>query len=274
MRTLLAISVLFVALGCARGARPTGPGAGPVGKGTVYSSVSGESVSVVPLLPPEERKFLVQFNIPGDDHDGKVLLLTATPSGKEFWGRWRGRDIRFIQTERPNGRDVFVVSRMLEDAVIRVEPDTERTRALDAEEVQALYLKQLADGTLSRGEAFDKKFWARDHERQLNEALAAMNTACGAKVAAAISWDAVPDKMLDDGEAIGSYCAGPLAALQSLCDESEEARRTVQARVKRLECRAADSFSARVEADSVVWNIAPREGADPDRDKQFFLDNL
>ncbi len=277
MRTLLAMSVLFVALGCARGTRPTGPGTGPVGKGTVYSSEEGEWVGVVPLLPLEERKFLVQFHIPGDDHDGKVLLHTATQDGTEFWARWRGRKMRLIREVRSSGMPTgeFLVERLLQDAYIRVRADAERTRALDAGELQALYLRQLADGTLARGEAFDKNFWARAHDQTLSTALAAMNTACGSKVTAAISWDAIPDKMLDDGEAIGTYCSNPLEALQSLCEASEEARRTVQTRVKRVECRTAERVSGRVEADTVVWHIAPREGGmGRDWDKQFFMDNL
>lgn len=278
MRNLLAMSVVFaVALGCARGARPTGPGTGPVDKGTVYSAPGGESVSVVPLLPLEERKYLLHFQVPGDDHDGKVLLHTATQDGTEYWARWRGRDMRLFQERKSFGRKTgdFMISRVLQDDVIHVKPDAERTRALDSEDVQELYLRQFADGTLSKGEAFDKAFWSRDHDRQLAEALKALNTSCGSTVTAAITWDAIPQKLLDDGEAIGSYCAGPLEALKSLCDESEEARRTVQAKVRRVDCRAGERFAGRLEADTVVWSIAPGgDSMGPDQISQFFMDTL
>ncbi|MFP2908819.1 hypothetical protein ACLESD_27965 [Pyxidicoccus sp. 3LFB2] len=278
MRTLLAMSVVVIALGCARGTRPTGPGTGPVGPGTVYSSREGGSVTVVPLLPLEERKYLLHFQVPGDDHDGKVLLHTATEDGMEFWARWRGRDMRLFQERkglRPKKTGDFMISKVLEDAAIHVKPDAERTAALKSEDVQALYLRQLADGTLARGEAYDKRFWSRDHDRQLAEALKEMNAACGSSVAAAISWDSVPDKLLDDGEAIGSYCAGPMEALKSLCEESEEARRTVQAKVKRVDCRAGERFSSHLETDTVVWSIAPGTSS-PGREQnmQFFMDNL
>ncbi|NMO17106.1 hypothetical protein HPC49_11325 [Pyxidicoccus fallax] len=271
------MSVLFVAMGCARSARPDSPGSGPVGKGTVYSGPADETVSVVPLLPLEDRKFLIQYNIPGDDHDGKVLLHTASEDGTEYWARWRGRNIRFFLERKHAGRRTgeFLATRMLEDGVVYLKVDTERTRALDAEEVQELYLRQLADGTLAKGEAFDKKFWAKDHERQVTEAAQAMNAACGSSVAVAISWEHVPEKMLDDGEAIGSYCSGPIEALKYLCEESAEARRTVQAQVKRVDCRAGDSFSGRVEADTVVWSIAPgTSGPNSEQYQQFFMDNL
>jgi hypothetical protein len=278
LRTLLSMSVFFaVALGCARGARPTGPGTHPVAKGTVYSAPSGESVSVVPLLPLEERKYLIQFQVPGDDHDGKVLLHTATEDGTEFWARWRGRDMRLFQERKSFRKKTgdFMLTSLLKDDVIHVKPDAERTAALKSEDVQELYLRQFADGTLARGEAFDKAFWSRDHDRRLAEALKALNTSCGASVTAAIVWDAVPQKLLDDGEAIGDYCARPLEALKSLCDESEEARRTVQAKVKRLDCRAGERFSGHMEADTVQWSIAP--GADSlgaEQISQFFMDTL
>ncbi|MFP2932668.1 hypothetical protein ACLESO_47475 [Pyxidicoccus sp. 3LG] len=270
--------VVFAALGCARGTRPTGPGTGPVGKGTVYSAKSGESVRVVPILPLESNKFLIQFQVPGDDHDGKVLLHTAFEDGTEFWAKWRGRDMRLFQ-ERTSFRKKtgdFMITRLLQDGSIHVQLDAERTAALDSEDVQELYLQQFADGTLARGEAFDKGFWTKDHDRQVADALKATNEACGAAVAAAITWDAMPDKLLNDGEAIGSYCAAPLEALKSLCSDSEEARRTVQAKVKRLDCRAGERFGGRIEADSVVWSISPTDTSSLTSDMytQFFMDNL
>ncbi|MCP3135899.1 hypothetical protein [Pyxidicoccus xibeiensis] len=277
MRTLLTVTVMFVALGCARGTRPTSAGTGPVGPGTVYSAKSGESVSVVPLLPPESNQFLIQFQVPGDDHDGKVLLHKATENGTEFWARWRGRNLRLFQERKGfrNKTGDFMITRLLEDGVIHVTVDAARTAALKSEDVQELYLSQLEDGTIARGEAFDKKFWTRDHDRQVAEAAKAMNAACGSAVAAAITWTAMPDKLLDDGEAIGSYCAAPLEALTSLCSDSEEARRTVQAKVKRVDCRAAEAFSGRIEADTVVWSIAPSASStSAEQNQQFFMDNL
>ncbi len=280
MRTLLALSVVVLALGCSsRSTRPTGPGTGPVAKGTVYSAPTGESVSVVPLLPPEAQQFLILFQVPGDDHDGKVLLVKATENETEFWARWRGRNMRLFQERKSRRKRTgdYMISRLLQDGSIHVKPDAERTATLKSEDVQALYLRQLADGTLARGEAFDKPFWTRDHDRQLGEALKATNTACGSTVAAAIVWDSVPDKLIDDGEAIGAYCARPLEALKTLCDESEEARRTVQAKVKRLDCRAGERFGGRIEADTVLWSVAPGTGsfsAGPEQDMQFFMDNL
>ncbi|WP_164008532.1 hypothetical protein [Pyxidicoccus trucidator] len=277
MRTLLAMSVVFIALGCARSTRPTGPGTGPVDKGTVYSATGGESVSVVPLLPLEERKYLLYFQVPGDDHDGKVLVHTATEDGTEFWARWRGRNLRLFQERKSFRKKTgdFMISRLLADDALHVKVDAERTATLKSEDVQALYLRQLADGTLARGEAYDKRFWSRDHDRQLADALKVMNTACGSTVAAAITWDSVPDKLVDDGEAVGSYCASPLEALKNLCDESEEARRTVQAKVKRLDCRAGERFAGRLEADTVVWSIAPgTRTMGREECMQFFMDNL
>ncbi|QSQ20403.1 hypothetical protein JY651_34860 [Pyxidicoccus parkwayensis] len=272
----MSVSIVF-AVGCARDARPTGPGTGPVGKGTVYSGPGGEVVSVVPLLPPEDHKFLIHLQVPGDDYDGKVLLHTATPDGMEFWARWRGRNMRLFQERKSSGRKTgdFMVLALLKDDLIHLTPDSARTAALKSEDVQELYLRQLADGTLARGEAFDTPFWSKDHDRSLTEAAKALNTSCGSQVVAAITWDALPRKLLEDGEPIGSYCAEPLEALKRLCDESEEARRTVQAKIKRLDCRAGERFGGRFDADTVVWSIAPgMDRPGPEQTAQFFMDSL
>ncbi len=269
MRLALAMTVLAVALGCGRGTRPE-----VVGQGQVFSAPGGEMVTLVPLMPAESGKYLLYFQGTKDDVDGKVLLHKATPESTEFYAHWRGREMRFFNVVRqPSGARHFLMV-LNRDDVVPVQLDEARTLALKAGDVYELYQRQLADGTLSRGEQFDRKFWMESEQREFALPVKALNEACGTTVEARIDWDSISDALLNDQD-ISGYCAAPLEALQALCSRSEEARRTVRARVKALDCRFGETMDPRVEADKVVWTTPMGSGTlFGEEITSFFLDNL
>jgi hypothetical protein len=266
------VTVLAVALGCARGTRPDASAS--VGQGKVYSASGGETVTLIPLLPAEGRRFLLYFQGTKDDFDGKVLVPKATPSLTDFYAHWKGREIRFFYIERFGGIDRNHLLLLNRGELVSVKLDEARTQALKAEDVYELYQRQLADGTISKGEAFDRKFWVEDAQREFAVKVQALNEACGTPVDARIAWDTVSDELLNE-ESIDSYCGAPLEALQELCKRSEEARRTVRTRVKALDCRFGETMDPRVEAEKVVWNTRVGSGSLSAEDiTSFFLDNL
>jgi len=272
LRLALAVTVLACALGCARGTRPNASEA--VGEGRVFSASGGETVTLVPLLPADSRKFLISFQGTKDDVDGKVLLHKANPAGTEFYTRWRGRELRFFNVERRSSGDRHSLMVLNRDDVVSIELDAARTQALKEEDVYALYQRQLADGTLSRGEQFDRTFWLESEQREFAQQVHALNEACGTPVEARILWDSVSDELLNVHD-ISGYCASPLEALRELCGRSEEARRTVRARVKALDCRIGETMDPRVEAEKIVWTTPVGSGALSQEDTtSFFLDNL
>ncbi len=266
------MTVLAFALGCARGTRPDASAS--VGQGKVFSASSGETVTIIPLMPAESRSFLLYFQGTKDDVDGKVLLQKANPNLTEYYARWRGRDMRFFYVERWNNRERNYLLVLNRDGLVSVQLDAARTQALKAEDVYELYQRQMADGTIGRGESFDRKYWMDDTARQFALKVQALNEACGTPVEARIDWDSVSDKLLTE-ESISSYCGAPLEALQSLCSRSEEARRTVRARVKALDCRFGETMDPRIEAEKVVWTTrVGSETLSPEATTSFFLDNL
>jgi hypothetical protein len=272
LRLALAMTALVFALGCARGTRPSASEA--VGQGKVLSASSGETLTIIPLLPAEGRKFLLYFQGTKDDADGKVLLHQATPSLREFYARWRGRDIRFLNVERRGSLEQYYLTVLNRDEVVFLQLDETRTQALKAEDVYALHQRQLADGTISRGEQFDRTFWLEEEQRVFTKSAQALNEACGTPVDARIVWDSVSDEQLNE-HSISSYCTPPLEALRELCSRSEEARRTVQARVKALDCRIGGTMEPRVEAEKVLWTTPVGPGSlSQEATTSFFLDNL
>jgi hypothetical protein len=266
------MTVLAFALGCGRGTRPNASEA--VGQGRVFSASGGESVTLVPLLPADSMKFLLAFQGTKDDVDGKVLLHQANPEGTEFYARWRGRELRFFNVERRSSGERYTLVVLNRDDVVSVQLDEARTQVLKEEDVYTLYQRQLADGTLSRGEQFERTFWMESEQREFAQQVRALNEACGTPVEARISWDSVSDALLNEND-ISGYCAPPLEALRELCSRSEEARRTVRARVKALDCRFGETMDLRVEAEKIVWTTPMGPGALSQEDiTSFFLDNL
>ena len=266
------MTVLALALGCARGTRPSASEA--VGKGTVYSGPGGEMVTLVPLMPAESRKFLLYFQGTKDDVDGKVLLHKASPELTEFYAHWKGRELRFFHVDRRSHSERHTLNVPNREDVVSVQLDEARTLTLKAEDIYELYQRQLADGTSSRGEQFDRKYWMESEQREFAVSVQALNEACRTPVEVRILWDTVSDTQLTDEDISGS-CTPPLEALRDLCSRSEEARRTVRSRVKSLDCRIGETLEPRVEAERVVWTTPVGSGA-PSREETlaFFLDNL
>ncbi len=272
MRLALTMTVLALVLGCARGTRPSASEA--VGQGRVFSASGGETVTLVPLMPAESRKFLLYFQGTKDDLDGKVLLHEASEDLTGFYARWKGREVRFFNVERRGSTERHDLNVLNRDDVVSVQLDEARTLALKAEKIYELYQRQLADGTLSRGEQFDRKFWMEVEQREFAGPVNALNEACGTPVEVRIAWDTVSDKLLNE-EDISGTCTPPLEALRDLCSRSEEARRTVRTRVKSLDCRIGETLERRVEAEKVVWTTPVGSGVSPREDTlAFFLDNL
>ncbi|MCP3165085.1 hypothetical protein [Myxococcus qinghaiensis] len=274
MRVLLALSVVVVALGCSRNARPTGEAPKPEGQASVFTSEGGDVITIVPLLPEGSRKALVQFHAPGDDLDGKVALHSVSDDNA-YWTDWRGKRLRLVRlapSKKSNGRNTL--NRFDKEDPVTLYLSEERSKKVDVDDVVELYQRQLADGTLQRASAFDKAFWAASEERDLARRVKETHEKCGTSFPIVVAWDTVPDQELRE-HPIGAYCAGPLEALVNLCRDSEEARTTVKRALRRMECRNGASYGGKVENGTLQWTIAPASGGmDTASYADFFLDHL
>jgi hypothetical protein len=270
VRIILALVAALAALG-------TTPAraAAPVDAGKVYSGPDGEEVALIPLTPREGKKFLVRVQGTGSDFDGKVLphetndWSSSTQVRISYYTQRGGRDYSTLVV-RGSSYELYVPGRR--DG-IPVKYDEARTQKLKPEDVYAQYQKQDKDGTLAKLMAFDRKGEMARHDSELAGQLKALNASCGATVAAAIDWSTVSDELLK-GYSISSFCGTPLESLKSLCDVSDEARRTVQAKVKQLDCRFGTALEPRMESARVVWTTATDVANQGEAATRFFKKNL
>lgn len=270
MRTILALVIALAALGAA-----PARAAAPVEAGKVYSGPEGEEVALIPLTPRESKKFLVRVQGTGSEVDGKVLPHEAndwSSSGKvriNYYTQRHGRDYSTLVVSGTS-YELYVPGRR--DG-IAVKYDEARTQKLKPEDVYAQYQKQDKDGTLAKLMAFDRKGEQEHHDGEYAELLKALNASCGATVAGTIDWSTVSEEVLK-GYSIASFCGAPVTALKSLCDVSDEARRTVQAKVKQMDCKFGKSLEPKLESARVVWTTATDAANQEEAATRFFKKNL
>jgi hypothetical protein len=121
--------------------------------------------------------------------------------------------------------------------------------------------------------AFDRKGEMARHDGAYAEQLKALNTSCGTSVVGTIDWSTVSEELLMD-YSISGYCENPLVSLSRLCDVSDEAKRTVQAKVKQVDCRFGNDLEPRIEAQRVVWTTAKDAPNQEEFATRFFKKNL
>ncbi|MFP2901174.1 hypothetical protein [Corallococcus sp. 4LFB] len=276
MRVLLAVGVVALSLGCSRGVRPDSAVAGtkPV-TGKVYSNEAGEQVTLIGLEPGDAHKALVMFEGTKSELDGQVLVASVGKERRktEYRTMWRGHSQRFVSVEDRGGYEDLIFSNVNHTGYTHLKPDTGKTGALKVEKVFERYQDLEGDKKYQALLAFDRKFWTNQAEAQLGEVLAETNKACGSKLTAAVAWDSVTDKQLND-ISYGSYCARPLESLQKLCERSDEAKRAVQEKLQTVECRMDAQAALKLEARKVIWSVAEGSLVQPDATTTYFTDTL
>lgn len=264
MRFIVAVVVAWSALSAS-----SALAAAPVEAGKVFTGPEGEEVALVPLTPRESNKFLVRIQGTGTEFDGLVLPHESTDSGKSYSTERHGRGYTTLLM-RGQRNELYVTGRR--DGT-PIKYDEARSQKLKAEDLYAQYQKQEKDGSLAKLMAFDRKGEMARHDSAYAEQLKALNTSCGAQVAGTIDWSTVSEELLKV-YSISGYCESPLTSLARLCDVSEEAKRTVQAKVKQVDCRFGPALEPRLEAQRVVWTTAKDASNQDEFATRFFKKNL
>ncbi|XXF79942.1 hypothetical protein P2318_09390 [Myxococcaceae bacterium GXIMD 01537] len=268
---MLAIVVVVAVLGAA-----PARAAAPVEAGKVFVGPEGEEVALVPLTPRESKKFLVRVKGTGSEFDERVFPHEAKDWSSSstvqvnYSTQWQGRGFSTLVV-RGSRYELYLPGRR--DRAIALRFDEERSKKLKSEEVYSQYQKLEKDGTLAKLMAFDRKGEVAGHDGSFAEQLKALNTACGSAVTAAIDWSTIDDELLKT-YSISSFCETPLNSLRALCDVSDEAKRTVQAKVKQLDCRFGPALDTRIEATRVLWTTAKDAANQDEYATRFFKKNL
>lgn len=243
MRTLAVAFGLCAALGVAR--------ADSVEGGKVFTGGEGVQVSIVFLRPRSDGKTLVQVTGSGSEIDGKVRLhMFSDDNGRvDYRGTLHGRDFHTVIAR--NGRYELYVPGRRDDIAIKY--DEGKSKALNGEALFAAYLAQQKDGSLAALERFDRDQRVRAAEADLAAQAAAVNKACGGKLAVEVSWPTINDDMLGS-LSIGSYCGAPLAAMTQMC-ESADARGELS-QVKKLSCAFGPAMNLELAGEALRWTTS------------------
>ncbi|RKH37863.1 hypothetical protein [Corallococcus llansteffanensis] len=271
MRIVVAVAVLSAVLGTL-----PARAAAPVEAGKVFVGPQGEQVALVPLLPREQKKFLVRIQGTGSVLDGLVLPYTVKDwsslsiSRLNYTTQWHGRNYSPLILVGPRVELHFPGG---PGNGIAVQYDEARSQKLKPEEVYAQHQQQTQSGQLAKLMAFDRKAEEAVHDTAYAEALQAMNATCGASVAGSIDWATVTEAWLKDVN-ITRYCAFPLTALKTMCGTSEEARRTVKARLQHIDCRFGAALEPSLQGDRFVWTTSPEASSQEKAATRYFKKHL
>jgi hypothetical protein len=215
------------------------------GKVKVYLGGDGEAVTVVPLQGDEPQRVLLHFAGTETKLDGRTLLHTVRPAGRDgsdfvrevdgrpyvtltaraSWGAWKE-----LELHPPSGR------------AVRLGYSTKKSEDVDGQ--------SLLDAWLRRRTSGDK---ATDEQR-FADAVKDVTAACGAPVSAAIDWSRVKDSDLGKHD-LGGLCIDGLRAVQSLCDDAE-GKKAVATGVKRFTCRPGGPPQVTVGKGAVIFTTS------------------
>lgn len=274
MKCIVAVAVLATVLGITLPARAAAPA--PVEAGKVFVGPQGEQVAVVPLTPRDQKKFLVRIQGTGSVLDNLVLPYVvkdwSSPGTlrQNYTTQWHGKDYSPVVVVGTR-TELYYPGRAGNGIV--VEYDEARSQKLKPEEVYAQHQQQTQSGQLAKLMAFDRKAEEAVHDTAYAEALQALNTACGTSVAGAIDWSTVTEPVLK-AQNINKSCAYPLTALKSMCGVSEEARRTVKARLQRMDCRFGDALEPALQGDRFVWTTTSEASSQEKAATRYFKKHL
>nr|WP_253899997.1 hypothetical protein [Corallococcus carmarthensis] len=248
----------------------------PVEAGKVFVGPQGEQVAVVPLTPREQKKFLLRIQGTGSVLDNLVLPYTVNDWSslstlrQSYTTQWHGKDYSPLVVVGKNTELHFPGGPGNGIAVLF---DEARSQKLKPEEVYAQHQQQTQSGQLAKLMAFDRKAEEAVHDTAYAEALQLMNTFCGTSAAGTIDWATITEPVLK-AQNISRYCVFPLTALKAMCDVSEEARRTVKARIQHFDCRFGAALEPALQGDRFVWTTTPEASNQEKAATRYFKKNL
>jgi len=215
------------------------------GKAKVYLGGDGEVVTVVPLEGEEPRRVLLHFVGTGTTLDGRTLLHTVRPGGRD--GSDFVRDVDGDEYVTLTSRSTWGVWKELE-----LHPPSVPSVRLgySAKKSEGVEGQRLLDTWLRRRASGDKE----TDERRFADAAKDVATTCGATVSATIDWSMVKDADVAKHD-LGGLCVDGLRAVQSLCDDAE-GKKAVAAGVKRFTCRPGGPPRVSVEKGAVTFTTS------------------
>ena len=250
-RLLLLATLPFLAPAAARADAPVEPG-------RVYVGGDGVTIAVVPLKPRADGKALVRVTGSGTAFDDKVIphergdgdggriAYSTTYHGRSWFTITvpSGAEAKPIPIYLPGRRDVTVKF------------DERRSAELKTDDMFRAYQKQQSDGTLKALAAFNRPEETAHHEKQLAaDAGDTFAKRCGYKLPVKINWASFSDDDIKE-LSIASYCGEPIEAMARLCEDSAEAKRTIEKAIKSFGCTMGPAMQMDIAGTTLNWTTS------------------
>jgi len=250
-RLLLLATLPFLAPAAARADAPVEPG-------RVYVGGDGVTIAVVPLKPRSDNKALVRVTgsgtvfddkvIPHErgDGDGGKIAYSTTYHGRSWFTITvpSAAETKPIPIYLPGRRDVTVKF------------DERRSAELKTDDIFRAYQKQQSDGSLKALAAFNRPEETAHHEKQLAaDAGETFAKRCGYKLPVKINWASFSDDDIKE-LSIASYCGEPIDAMARLCEDSAEAKRTIEKAIKSFGCTMGPAMQMDIAGTTLNWTTS------------------
>jgi hypothetical protein len=223
----------------------------------VYRGDEGVRVAVAAVMPKSEGKAAIRVSGTDTALDGVVFLASVEDlgdRGANFKITWRGRAWNVLTS-----RESWWGGAWLE---LHAPEQRGRSIGYDDAESQKASSAELAIG-LERDKAkvlelgkFDRPAEQQKHERSLEAAGRAVQSACGMPLVMSVDWQTVDDATLKSRN-IAEFCGAPLQSLSRLCSEPKTA--AIAKKVLRsATCRFGESLKLAVADGALSWQTSSK----------------
>jgi hypothetical protein len=251
VRWLLLAMPLLLAPAAARADAPVEPG-------RVYVGGDGVTIAVVPLKPRTDNKALVRVTGSGTAFDDKVIPHERGDGdgGKVAYSTtYHGRSWFTITVpSSPEAKPIPIYLPGRRDVTVKY--DERRSAELKTDDMFRAYQKQQSDGTLKALAAFNRPEETARHEKQLGaDAGDAFAKRCGYKLPVKINWASFSDDDIKE-LSIASYCGEPIETMARLCEDSAEAKRTIERSIKTFGCTMGPAMQLDIAGTTLNWTTS------------------
>lgn len=220
---------------------------------------AGQGVSLTLASSVDGKQALVQ--IKGINHplDEVVLLTQVRELGNEqrdYAVRLDGRDYNLLNKRRAWSGESYQLNLPGTEG-FELGYSEEQAKALEPNELLALYQRQEQAGLQARLAAFDRKTRVADYGARLQQMDQDASQSCATPLTTQVDWSAIDDEQLMS-VSVAHFCGEVVSQMASLCQRDD--RYKAEARtIKGVECRFGEAMKLREEDGRLLFTTLKDE---------------
>jgi len=241
----------------------------------VYKGREGLIVTLVPLMPKDSKKAIIEVKGVDSELDGLKLMYKLVNEGRReayvmtydgrnsyrlrtevgYWGKWTSVYLPDVKGE------------------FNVGFDDKASKALDLKKFKEDYLKQEKNKVQEKLAVFKKDKHKKEANEAFNKLAEKASKACGTSIQASIDWKSVSEDNLKE-LSISSYCGAPLESLEYLCKKSDATKKVASQKLAKFNCRIGDKLHLGITDKSLNWTTAKEVPNQGDFTKYVLMNEL